>query len=25
MHFEITIYSLGGLIDHVEVLTEARP
>lgn len=24
-HFEITVYSLGGMIDHVEVLTEARP
>jgi LysM repeat protein len=24
-HFEITVYSLGGIIDHVEVLTEARP
>ena len=24
-HFEITVYSLGGLIDHVEVLTEVRP
>lgn len=23
-HFEITVYSLGGLIDHVEVLTEVR-
>ncbi len=24
-HFEITVYSLGGRIDHVEVLTEIRP
>ena len=24
-HFEITVYSLGGVIDHVEVLTEVRP
>ena len=23
--FEITVYSLGGMIDHVEVLVEARP
>lgn len=23
--FNLTVYSLGGLIDHVEVLTEARP
>jgi len=24
-HFEITVFSLGGKIDHVEVLTEVRP
>jgi LysM repeat protein len=24
-HFEITVYSVGGRIDHVEVLTEIRP
>jgi hypothetical protein len=24
-HFEITVYSLAGIIDHVEVLTEVRP
>jgi LysM repeat protein len=24
-HFDITVYSLAGKIDHVEVLTEARP
>lgn len=24
-HFEITVYSLSGTIDHVEVLIEARP
>jgi hypothetical protein len=24
-HFEITVYSLGGMINHVEVLTEVRP
>lgn len=23
--FNLTVYSLGGIIDHVEVLTEARP
>jgi len=24
-HFEVPVFSLGGAIDHVEVLTEARP
>lgn len=24
-HFEIPVYSLAGMIDHVEVLTEVRP
>jgi LysM repeat protein len=24
-HFDITVYSLGGMINHVEVLTEVRP
>ena len=24
-HFDTTVYSLGGEIDHVEVLTEVRP
>ena len=24
-HFEITVYSLGGIINHVELLTEIRP
>jgi hypothetical protein len=24
-HFDVTVYSLGGLIDHIDALGEARP